>query len=206
VPNVLKALRAEIKQMARHETNRAAKPLREQLRGLRRTLTAIERRLSGIKAGHAGTPAAGAGGDGRRARFAPSLVRQHRSQLGLSRKAYAKLLGVSSLSVYFWETGRTKPRRETVLALQDLKKKGVRELRLAAGVAPGTPAAAKKSPTRKRAKAKRGAKQAAKPAKPAQRASKPKRAARSAKATKTKPAARRRRVRRARRGARPKAA
>ncbi|HEU4333207.1 MAG TPA: helix-turn-helix domain-containing protein [Candidatus Eisenbacteria bacterium] len=177
MPSILKALRAEIRQMARHETKRASNPIRDQIRDLRRSLTSIERRLAGLKSASVIRPmiATGAqGADGRRARFAPALIRRHRSQLGLSRKAYAKLLGVSSLSVYFWETGRTRPRRETILAWQDLRKKGVRELRLLAGVAgeAGTP---RRAPARgvkktKAAKAPRAVKKSKPAAKPKKRA------------------------------------
>lgn len=182
MPSILKALRAEIRQMARHETKRASNPIRDQIRDLRRSLTSIERRLAGLKSASVIRPMIGSGdqgADGRRARFAPALIRRHRSQLGLSRKAYAKLLGVSSLSVYFWETGRTRPRRETILAWQDLRKKGVRELRLLAGVAgePGTPrrAAKRRAPARgvkkaKAAKAPRAAKKSKPAAKPKKRA------------------------------------
>ncbi|HET7904019.1 MAG TPA: helix-turn-helix domain-containing protein [Candidatus Eisenbacteria bacterium] len=161
MPSILKALRAEIRQMARNETKRASNPIRDQIRDLRRSLTSIERRLAGLKSASVIRPMAASGAqraDGRRARFAPALIRRHRSQLGLSRKAYARLLGVSSLSVYFWETGRTRPRRETILAWQDLRKKGVRELRLLAGVPgeAGTPrrAGKRRAPTRAVKKAK----------------------------------------------------
>jgi len=110
-----------------------------------------------------GPRVAGRAGEGRRARFSPALMRRHREALAMSRKAYAKLLSVSGLSVYLWESGRTKPRRETIFAWQDLRKKGARELRAIAGVA-----APKR---RRRAKAKTTVKSAklAKAAKPARR-------------------------------------
>jgi len=57
------------------------------------------------------------------------------------------LLGVSSLTIYFWETGRTKPRRAAVLAWQSLRKRGVRALRAQAGV-PGAGVATKRSAKR----------------------------------------------------------
>lgn len=182
MPSILKALRAEIRQMARNETKRASNPIRDQIRDLRRSLTSIERRLAGLKSASVIRPMAASGAhgaDGRRARFAPALIRRHRSQLGLSRKAYARLLGVSSLSVYFWETGRTRPRRETILAWQDLRKKGVRELRLLAGVPgeAGTPrrAGKRRAPARavkqaKAVKAPRAVKKAKPAAKPKKRA------------------------------------
>lgn len=141
MPNVLKALRAEIRQVARNESKRASQPLRDQVRGLRRSLTVIERRLQALGSGRAGAAAAAlaVAGDGRRARFAPALMKEHRAKVGLSRKAYALLLGVSSLTIYFWETGRTKPRRAAVLAWQALRKRGVRALRAQAGASAAAP-------------------------------------------------------------------
>jgi DNA-binding transcriptional regulator YiaG len=38
-------------------------------------------------------------------------LKAHRTRLGLSAKDYGKLLGVSSLTVYNWENGKSKPRR-----------------------------------------------------------------------------------------------
>jgi len=205
VPNVLKALRAEIRQVARNESKRESQPLRDQLRGIHRSLTVIERRLKALRGGRAGAAAAAeaAAGDGRRARFAPALMKEHRAKVGLSRRAYALLLGVSSLTIYFWETGRTKPRRAAVLAWQALRKRGVRTLRAQAGSSAATPkertaarsaspTAIKKRPAKKRITKKRGAARGAKPA--------ARKSARSAKKRAV------RRVRRTRRGVRAKAA
>jgi DNA-binding XRE family transcriptional regulator len=217
VPNILKALRAEIRQVAKSESKRAAKPMRDQLTGIRRSLTSIERRLAGLRVGHLGAGSSGTmrgvAGDGRRARFAPALMKQHRTKVGLSRKAYAHLMGVSSLSIYFWETGRTTPRREAVLAWQTLRKLGSRELRRRAGVsttavtakkatARGAKATAtKKRTTKKRATKTRTTKKRA-TAKPAAK----KRATKKTVATKRIAKKRAARSRRPRRGVRAKAA
>ncbi len=177
MPNVLKALRAEIRQLSRSESKRVTQPLRDQLRRIRRSLTLIENRLQALKAGRsvAGSAAASrveaGGGDGRRARFSPVLMKQHRAKVGLSRKAYATLLGVSSLTIYFWETGRTKPRRAAVLAWQSLRKRGVRALRAEVGASAAGVSAkrAAKRPTKgaavtKRRSKKRAASRGQKPA------------------------------------------
>ncbi|HET9951901.1 MAG TPA: hypothetical protein VFS09_08920 [Candidatus Eisenbacteria bacterium] len=136
--NLLQALRTEIKSATRGETKAAIGSIRAELESIRKTLAMIERRLEkgavaplgGGRAMSALTKAA----EGRRARFSAKLMRKHREALAMSRKAYAKLLGVSGLSVYLWESGRTRPRRGTIFAWQDLRKKGARELRAIAGV------------------------------------------------------------------------
>jgi DNA-binding transcriptional regulator YiaG len=133
-------LRAEMRTAARGESKQAVDALRTELQAIRKSIALLERRLlTGIATGVAGAKRgvqalAGKGADGRRARFSSALMRKHRDSLGMSRKAYARLLGVSSLSIYLWEAGRTRPRRQTVLAWQDLRKKGARELRVLAGV------------------------------------------------------------------------
>jgi DNA-binding XRE family transcriptional regulator len=147
--SLTKVLRTEMRVAARGESKQAVEALRAELQAIRKSIAMLERRLlTGVSAGSVvgGGRRAGAAGkapDGRRARFSPALMRKHREALGMSRKAYARLLGVSSLSVYLWEAGRTRPRRVTVLAWQDLRKKGARALRAIAGVAPPRRAAPK---------------------------------------------------------------
>ncbi|MEK7315670.1 MAG: helix-turn-helix domain-containing protein [Candidatus Eisenbacteria bacterium] len=144
--SLTKALRAEMRAAARDESKQAVETLRAEIQAIRKSITMLERRLLTGAAPGSRTRAAAAGkvADNRRARFSPALMRKHREALGMSRKAYARLLGVSSLSIYLWEVGRTRPRRKTVLAWQDLRKKGARALRAMAGVVAPRRAAGKK--------------------------------------------------------------
>ena len=152
--SLTKALRAEMRAAARGESKASVDALRSELLAIRKSIALLERRLlTGLAAGAGSKGRNGRvsakGADGRRARFSSALMRRHRDSLGMSRKAYSRLLGVSSLSIYLWEAGRTKPRRQTVLAWQDLRKKGARELRAIAGVAA--------PPRRRKKRAKRAA-------------------------------------------------
>lgn len=59
-------------------------------------------------------------------RFSPRWLAAHRRKLGLSAADYGKLLGVSGQSVYLWERGKVKPRKEqmaTFLTMRRLKKR-----------------------------------------------------------------------------------
>ena len=136
--NLLKALRTEIKSASRDEAKAALGPIRAELESIRMALTTLERRVAKGALAPGGVArsmsALARAAEGRRARFSATLMRKHREALAMSRKAYAKLLGVSGLSVYLWESGRTRPRRGTIFAWQDLRKKGARELRAIAGV------------------------------------------------------------------------
>jgi DNA-binding transcriptional regulator YiaG len=54
-------------------------------------------------------------------------VKAQRERLGLSAADYAKLVGVSSLTIYNWEQGKTRPRQEQLAALVAVRGIGKRE-------------------------------------------------------------------------------
>jgi DNA-binding transcriptional regulator YiaG len=60
-------------------------------------------------------------------RFSSRSVRAQRKRLGLSALAYGKLVGVSSLTIYNWEQGKTRPRAAEFAALAALRGIGKRE-------------------------------------------------------------------------------
>lgn len=47
----------------------------------------------------------------------------------MTQKEMAQLLGVSSLSVYKWETGRVTPREAQLVRVREVLQMGVREAR-----------------------------------------------------------------------------
>lgn len=66
--------------------------------------------------------------DGRKIkRFQARGVKTHREKLGLSAADYGRLLGVSGQTVYFWEQGKSKPRRKQFAALLAIRGMGKRE-------------------------------------------------------------------------------
>ena len=48
--------------------------------------------------------------------FSPARVRRERARLGLSAADYGELIGVSALTVYNWEKGRSSPRPQQLEA------------------------------------------------------------------------------------------
>lgn len=50
-------------------------------------------------------------------RYSARSVAAQRKRLGLSAADYAKLVGVSELTIYNWESGKTRPRQEQFAAL-----------------------------------------------------------------------------------------
>jgi DNA-binding transcriptional regulator YiaG len=60
-------------------------------------------------------------------RFSARSVKSQRERLGLSAADYAKLVGVSPLTIYNWEKGKSRPRQEQLAALVAVRGIGKRE-------------------------------------------------------------------------------
>jgi DNA-binding transcriptional regulator YiaG len=100
---------------------------------------------------HAAASANGHAGE----RFRAMGVKAHRGKLGLSQDQYGRLVGVSSLTIYQWESGKTKPReaqKAKWLAIRGLgKEEAIRRLGTAElKAAPAASAKAAASTKRKR--------------------------------------------------------
>jgi DNA-binding transcriptional regulator YiaG len=61
-------------------------------------------------------------------RFSAKGLAAQRRRLGLSAASVAKLLGVSTLSVYKWEGGKTRPRPKQIEAIATLRGMGKRDV------------------------------------------------------------------------------
>jgi len=58
-----------------------------------------------------------------KSRFSPDAVRAERERLDLTAAEYAELVGVSMITIYSWEHGRSRPRAEQLglwLAVQGI--------------------------------------------------------------------------------------
>lgn len=64
------------------------------------------------------------------ARFSPERLRRHRERLGLSAADYARLVGVHQITVYNWEQGKSRPRKEQLAALVAVRGLGKREAQM----------------------------------------------------------------------------
>lgn len=60
-------------------------------------------------------------------RFSPKWLKAHRQKLGLSAADYGRLVGVSQLTIYNLESGKSKPRNATLAALSSVRGLGKRE-------------------------------------------------------------------------------
>ena len=60
-------------------------------------------------------------------RFSARSVKMQRTRLGLSAADYARLVGVSPLTIYNWENGKSRPRKEQLALLVAVRGVGKRE-------------------------------------------------------------------------------
>jgi len=138
MPNIASLLKEEIARVARKQLRsetealkKASSHYRSEIAQLKRRIQALEqqaKRLSrGSSRASAGAAEATDGGDGRQVRYSAKSLRSQRKRLGLSAADMAKLIGVSALSVYKWESGNTRPRQKQVEAIAQLRTIGRRE-------------------------------------------------------------------------------
>ena len=129
-------LKAEIIRLSRHQAKGLiSKPVTE-LRRLRQRVGALERELRAFKAARADEKAQTkiraatemVAGE-QSVRLSPRLLKTLRARLDISQAELAKLVGVSTSAVVFWEAGRSKPRPETKARFAGLRKLGRREVR-----------------------------------------------------------------------------
>ena len=136
MPNIATVLKEEIRRLARKETKAQVAVLKRASAQQRRDIAALKRQLKEQQRANAQLAKAVASNravvavasDGASApRFSPTWLRKHRAKLGLSAADYARLVGVSGLTVYNWEKGKNKPRATQLRALAEVRGLGKRE-------------------------------------------------------------------------------
>ena len=135
MPNIAAVLREEINRLARKETRQQVGPLRKASAELRRTVAALKSEVATLRSGVRflerqekrrlqSTPKASSA-EG--VRFSPRWVKADRERLGLSAKDYGLLVGVAGLTIYTWESGKSKPRARQLAAWAAVRGIGKRE-------------------------------------------------------------------------------
>ncbi len=126
MPSFAAAIKREIQRLARKEvksgttaTKQAVAQYRREIASLKRQLRTQEKKISYLESQETRRTgdAAPANPPGESIRFSARSVRAQRERLGLSAADYAKLVGVSTLTIYNWEHGKTRPRSEQLAAL-----------------------------------------------------------------------------------------
>jgi DNA-binding transcriptional regulator YiaG len=141
--NIGKVLRLEIQRLARKEVKAASTRLHKIAADLKRRVAALKRRTMDLErqskrlravAGDRRLKAPAAADQAvRKARITAKMIRTIRSRLGLAQAGFAKLLGVSSQTVYQWEhkKGRLHFRGDVkarIVSARKTKKREVKKL------------------------------------------------------------------------------
>jgi DNA-binding transcriptional regulator YiaG len=134
MPNIATVLKEEIRRLARKEAKAQVAALKKASAQQRRDIAALKRQLreqeranaklaKAVSNGRAVAPAASTS----TVRFSPTWLRAHRAKLELSAADYARLVGVSGLTIYNWEKGKTKPQAAQLAKLAEVRGMGKRE-------------------------------------------------------------------------------
>lgn len=134
MPNIAAALKQEIARVARRQVKSETDALKKTISGYRAQIAALKRRVEqlerqvkrGASVTSAASPEAQDDGDAQH-RWRAAGFAQHRKRLGLSAAQMGRLLGVSALSVYKWESGTVRPRSQYLPAIAMLRTMGKRE-------------------------------------------------------------------------------
>ncbi|TFY99394.1 helix-turn-helix domain-containing protein [Ramlibacter henchirensis] len=137
MPNIGTVLKQEIARIARKEQRGELQQLKKSVAQYRGQIAQLKRRLQALEqqvrrqargGGRSAAPAQAREDDeGPQLRFSAKGLAAQRKRLGLSAASVAKILGVSALSVYKWESGKTRPRARQLEAISALRKMGKRE-------------------------------------------------------------------------------
>jgi DNA-binding transcriptional regulator YiaG len=133
--NVAAVLKAEISRVARKEVRAEVQTLKKSSAGYRRDIAALKKRVQMLerqlksqkRVASRSTQEAAEEQSGRQLRFSSGRLAAQRKKLGLSAAKFAALIGVSPISVYKWENGRTRPRRAQLEAIAAARALGKRE-------------------------------------------------------------------------------
>src|SRR5579862_4173678 len=137
MPNIATAFRDEIRRLAKKEiknvtgsTKHAVVQHRRDIAMLKRLVQGQQREIRFLKAQESRRltqptspeePVTGL-------RFSARSVRAQRQRLGLSLEDFAKLVGVSGVTIYHWERGKVRPKEERLGALFALRHVGRRDV------------------------------------------------------------------------------
>jgi DNA-binding transcriptional regulator YiaG len=135
MPNVAAILKEEIRRLAKKavkaevsSTKQAVAKHRGDITTLKRALSQQEREIKRLQKQiqQQGQPSVEEV-PLENARFSGRSVKAQRTRLGLSAADYGKLVGVSGLTVYNWEHGKSHPRQAQLAALVAVRGIGKRE-------------------------------------------------------------------------------
>jgi len=135
--NLLSVLNERIIRLARREIRGQTQKTRRLTTQHRRDLAALKRQVSALartvafleKQERRRVASLPVPQEGERTRFSARSVKAQRARLGLSAKDFGRLVGVAGLTIYAWESGKTRPRKKQLAPLAAVRQIGKREAR-----------------------------------------------------------------------------
>jgi DNA-binding transcriptional regulator YiaG len=145
MPNINAVLNLQIRRLARREISSGTRAIKKATGHYRREIAALKRELARLgkvvgevrKQLPEQAPAAPEEMV-QKARLRIDGLKAHRGRLGLSAKDYGKLIGVSALTIYNWEAGKSKPRRSQLPRIVAVRGIGKREAMQRLGMTPAS--------------------------------------------------------------------
>ena len=139
MPNVQQVLGEEIRRLAKKEARAAIEDLKEQIAAMKKTISEQGKLIKELSKLTNKTAAIVLPPEPPKEELAPEEIKavrvsaeritKWRKKIGVSQTQYAKLLGVSHLSVNHWEAGSTEPREAQKQRIVELRDMGKRELK-----------------------------------------------------------------------------
>jgi DNA-binding transcriptional regulator YiaG len=137
MPNLLSLLNERIHRLARREIRAQTQKTRRLTTQHRRDLAALKRQVAALtktvafleKQEQRRVASPPALQEVKGVRFSARSVKAQRARLGLSAKDFGRLVGVAALTVYAWESGKSRPRQKQLGGLAAVRHLGKREAR-----------------------------------------------------------------------------
>jgi len=135
MPNIAAVLKDEISRIARKEIRSETASLKKASAQYRRDIAELKRQVSNLQGKVSllekqvlrDVSSQVTEADTTGVRFTAKGLRSQRKRLGLSATDYGKLVGVATQTIYNWETGVSRPRKQQLPVLASLRNMGKRK-------------------------------------------------------------------------------
>jgi DNA-binding transcriptional regulator YiaG len=136
MPNIAVVIKEEISRIARKEIRSETTVLRKVSAQYRREIAELKRQVSNLQGRISvlekrvlrDVPTQVPEAEAKGVRFTAKGLLSQRKRLGLSAAEYGRLVGVTSLTIYSWEKGTSRPRKTLLPVLASIRQMGKREV------------------------------------------------------------------------------
>ena len=131
MPTLASVLKDEISRLAKKEVRaetaflkKASAQHRRDIAQLKRQVSTLERKVVLLEKNTWTKPVPAAETEAGNIRYSAKGLATHREKMGLSAKDYGKLVGVSQLTIYNWESEKNRPRDEQLAKIVAVRGMG----------------------------------------------------------------------------------